>query len=411
VAEGAPLLREYVGKTCIEGSNPSDSARHIQARRSTGFSFFRASSSLPGDFSRIDRFASEFAKSSGVSIIYDRSVAVMTRNRIGRRLILLLSLASSLLVGAAVSAAEPVSPTSQSQPTRLFVPFMAGGEADASARNFVQSATRVAGVAFEVVHLTAESGAAAGRAVKQAAPDGQTLLLARVGSVAILPALSPLTAVPVSDFTVLAVLDQAPLVCAVRSGTPIQSLRELLAAIAASPGKLRYSTSGHGTIQNLAVRYLLALNGLPEDAARPLHFGQGQLATQALLDGEVDFSCNNARSMVPAIQSGALRALMTTAHGRLRSLPKLQNAAELGLRDMQQLQGWSALLGPAGMTGETIERWRALLDKVAADPDWQAGTEAAGASARIRAIKDPAQYLRQQAQFYERLVTTLGRRP
>lgn len=322
-------------------------------------------------------------------------------------------LAGSWLGAVGTSAAESApSPLPLSAPIRLFVPFMAGGEADASARNFVQSATRVSGgLAFEIVHLTGESGAAAGRAVKLAVPDGQTLLLARVGSAVIQPALAPGTAVPVGDFTVLGVLDQAPLICAVRSGTPILSMRELLAAIAATPGQLRYSTSGVGTIQNLAVRYLLALNGLPDGAAKPVHFGQGQLATQALLNGEVDFSCNNARSMVPAVQSGALRGLMTTAQGRLRPLAHLQNAAELGLRDMQQLQGWSALLGPAGMSVEAIERWRSVLDKVAADPQWQADTEAAGASARIRANKDPALFLRQQAQFYERLVTTLAGRP
>lgn len=324
-----------------------------------------------------------------------------------------LTLAGGLFAGFAVAASQLFeAPLPGPGPVRLFVPFMAGGEADGSARNFVQSAMRVrGGPTFEITHLTAESGAAAARAVKQAAPDGRALLLARVGNLAILPALSPDTAVPVSDFTVLAVLDQAPLICAVRSGASIRSMRDLLAAIAATPGQLRYSTAGAGTLQNLAVRYLLVLNGLPDDAAKPLHFGQGSLATQALLQGEVDFSCNNARSIVPAVQSGALRGLMTTAQGRLRSLPQLQNAAELGLRDMQQLQGWSALLGPAGMPAEAVERWRALLNQVAADPQWRAGTEALGASARIREVSDPTHFLRQQAQFYERLVTTLRARP
>lgn len=288
---------------------------------------------------------------------------------------------------------------------------MAGGEADGSARNFAESAARVGGPGFEIVHLTGESGASASRAVLQAAPDGQTLLLARVGSVAIQPALSPQTAPSVDSFTVLAVLDQAPLICAVRDGSPIASMRELIAAIAATPGQLRYSTAGPGTIQNLAVRYLLALNGLPSEAARPLHFGQGSLATQALVNGEVDFSCNNARSIIPLVQSGALRALMTTAQGRLRALPGLHNAAESGLRDMQQLQGWSALLGPAGMSAQAVERWRLVLGKVAADPNWQAGTEALGASPLIRGVSDPGHYLRQQSRFYERLVTTLETRP
>ena len=296
-------------------------------------------------------------------------------------------------------------------PGRLYVPFSAGGEADGSALNFLGSAARFSGgPVLEPFYLTTESGAAASRAVRSAVPDGRTLLLARVGSVAIQAALSPRGAVSVSDFTVLAVLDQAPLICAVRSGSGIGSMRELLAAIAAAPGRLRYSTAGAGTLQSIAVRYLLALGGLPDSAARPLHFGQGTQASQALLDGEVDFSCNNARSVIPLVQSGALRGLMTTAQGRLKALPQLQNAAELGLRDMQQLQGWSALLGPAGMPAEAVARWRVILAQVAADPQWQAGTEALGALPRIRAIPDPALYLQQQARFYERLVAMLGGR-
>lgn len=346
----------------------------------------------------------------------------MTRNMLGRKRALLLALAGLMLAGGAACAqTQPSTPqTLRAGPApaaagvaiRLYVPFGAGGEADGSARNFLRSAERFnGGQGFEIIHLTAESGGAASRAVKAAPPDGRTLLLARVGSVAILPALSPRTAVPPWDFTVLAVLDQAPLICVVRSGSTITSMHELLAAISAAPGRLRYSTAGAGTLQSLAVRYLLALSGLPGDAAKPVHFGQGSQATQALLDGEVDFSCNNARSVVPLLQSGALRGLMTTAQGRLKVLPRLQNAAELGLRDMQQLQGWSALLGPAGMSAAAVARWRAILDQVADDPEWLAGTEALAAAPRIRAIRDPAHFLRQQAEFYERLVTLLGARP
>lgn len=328
---------------------------------------------------------------------------------------LLLSLwgmAGSCGATPAQSAATASTANSSAGAVKLFVPFSPGGEADGSARNFLRSAARFnGGQAMETLYVTADSGGAASRAVRAAAPDGQTLLLGRVGSIAILPALSPRTTAPVGDFTVLAVLDQAPLICAVRTGSGIMSMHELLASIAAAPGQLRYSTAGAGTIQNLAVRYLLALSGLPRDAVRPLHVAQGALATQALLDGEVDFSCNNARSMIPRVQSGELRALMTTAQGRLKQLPRVQNAAELGLRDMQQLQGWSALMGPAGMPAAAVSRWRVVLDRVADDPEWQAGNEALGALARIHAIDDPALYLRQQARFYERLVAMIGAAP
>lgn len=79
---------------------------------------------------------------------------------------------------------------------------------------------------------------------------------------------------------------------------------------------------------------------------------------------------------------------------RLKTLRRLQNATELGLRDMQQLQGWSALPG-----------------QVADEPDWPTGTEALFAAPRLRAFQHPAQHVRQQSRFYEHLVTLLGANP
>lgn len=297
-------------------------------------------------------------------------------------------------------------------PIRLVVPFAAGGDAEASARNLQRSLARLSPEQpLELVFLTGESGAEANRAVRSAKPDGRTLLLARVGSSVVQPALVPEGAVSASEFTALAVLEQAPLVCAVKAGSQITSMRDLLAAIAAAPGRLRYSASGSGSLPYMAVRYLLALGGLPGDAALPVQYKQGRLATQALVDGQVDFMCNNVGTMIEPLQAGRLRGLMTTTQGRLKALPQLQNAAELGWRDMQQLQGWSALVAPPGLSAEQVAHWRALLARVADDAAWQAGTEALGAIPRIRAIKDPAQYLRLQALFYERMVMTLGLRP
>lgn len=346
-------------------------------------------------------------------------MVLASKRSLGRKPVAWLTLAGALLAGGLTGAhaQEPAkggrsdATTPGGATVRLYVPFAAGGGSDGAARNFATSAGRLTGQPVEVINLPADSGGAASRAVRSAPPDGRTLLLARVGSMAILPALSPRTAVPVSEFTVLALLDQSPLVCAVRAGSAITSLRELQAAIAAAPGRLRYSTAGPGTLQNLAVRQLLSLSGLAADAARPVHFDQGSRATQALLDGEVDFGCNSSRTIVPLVHANRLRALMTTAPGRLKALPQVHNAAELGLRDMQPLQSWSALLGPPGMTEAAAVHWRTVLDKLADDPEWLAGTEALGAAPRIRAVRDPALFLRQQAQFYERLVTLLGLQP
>lgn len=334
------------------------------------------------------------------------------RHAVARLLLVLLPACGGLAVAQAARIPDDgAQPPAAGAGLRVFVPFNAGGEADTSARHFQTSVARHAGWRVDVINLTAESGGAAGRAVQQAAPDGTTLLLARVGNLSVLPVLSPLTVPATADLTVLAVLDQAPLICFVRSAAPIASLRDLQAALADQPGRLRYSTGGAHSLQAIAARYLLQLSSLPQEVARPVPVSEGALVTQAVLTGEADFACNTPRSVLPQVEAGLLRPLLTTAQGRLKALPRLQNAAELGLRDLQHLQAWSALLGPPGMAADTVARWRALLDQVAGDADWVAATEGMGAAPRIRAITDPTQHLRQQAQFYQRLVARLGLLP
>jgi tripartite-type tricarboxylate transporter receptor subunit TctC len=135
---------------------------------------------------------------------------------------------AGILLAAAVAAAhgEPTArPFGAGAPVvRLYIPFSAGAGAHAAGRNFQNSVSRLSGQVMEMVHLTAESGAAAGRAVHAAPSDGRTLLLARVGSSAIQPSRAPHTALPLSEFTVLALLDQAPRIRALRD--PAAYLRQ-----------------------------------------------------------------------------------------------------------------------------------------------------------------------------------------
>jgi len=63
------------------------------------------------------------------------------------------------------------------------------------------------------------------------------------------------------------------------------------------------------------------------------------------------------------------------------------------------------------MPASVVADWRALLERVADDAEWQAGVGALFAAPRIRAFRDPAQYLQQQSRFYERLVSQLGAKP
>ena len=286
----------------------------------------------------------------------------------------------------------------------IIVPFTAGSDADLSARNLAQHAEKYLGRHPVIVtNQPGASGAIGSMAVKNAAPDGHTLLLARIASHVILPATEPKTPYRGSDFTQIGLLEVNPYVCAVRREAPWPDMRSLVEAVRYEPGKLNFATVGAGTLQNFGPRYLFSLVGLPKDAALGIPYkGSGELTT-ALLGGQVHFACSNLGALLGHLRSGALRALMTTTRQPLKELPDVPTARELGWPQMESLAAWSALAGPPHLPREVVERWAAVLEQLSRDPDWLAGNEKLGGIPAIRTPADTEQFVREQAQLYERL--------
>ncbi len=228
------------------------------------------------------------------------------------------------LVDTGLNMAQAAYPV---QPITLVVPFGAGSDPDQFARIFIQSVQRLPGTPPMVVkNQVGGSGTLASLAVQQSAPDGYTLLAARAGTHAVAPALDPQTPYQFDQFTVLAILNLGPLICAVRTDSPHTSIRDLLNTLRQHPGTLKYSTPGAGTLPNFTTQYLMSLSGIPTSAAAPLHFIGGVEAADAVLRGKADFTCIAASVVGTQIAQGQLRGLFTTAPGRLAALPQIPNA-------------------------------------------------------------------------------------
>lgn len=311
------------------------------------------------------------------------------------------------LLQASAGAAEPY----PSRPVTLVIPYVAGSDTDLFGRllgSLIRADMNTHAPVFE--NRSGASGVTAALSVRAAAPDGYTLLIARVGTHAIAPAMLAKRPYEQDEFTTLAIISNNPLICAVRANSPYKSTRDLLAAIRQQPGKLKYSTSGAGTIQNLAAQYLLALGGLKPDAAQPVHSASGATASEELIAGHVDFVCNNANTVIPGMRAGKLRGLFTTAPARMAQLPDLPSAREAGLRDMAQIQGWTALMGPAKLPDEVARKWKTLFTRLAKDPEWLAGNIQLGAQSALLSVKDPEKFVREQCVLYDQLITTQGLR-
>ena len=313
----------------------------------------------------------------------------------------------------AALAAAAIAATAQAQypqkPITFIVAFGAGGDSDLSGRNLAQHAPKYLGNAtIVVINRVGASGAIGSQAVRTAPPDGYTLLVARIATHAILPAIDSKVPYKWNEFTMLSLLELNPYVCAVKGDAPVKSMAELVGLMRKNPGKLNFSTSGPGTIQNLGPQYFFTLSGLTKDHAVGIHYKSGGDVTTALLGDQVHFACNNLTTLLSHIKAGTLRALMVTTPERLKDLPEVPTSRELGWPEMERITGWSALMGPPGMAKEVVDRWTEVLGRIATDADWLAGNAKLGGIPAIRSQADTERFVREQYDLYEKLAVTLG---
>jgi tripartite-type tricarboxylate transporter receptor subunit TctC len=295
-----------------------------------------------------------------------------------------------------------------SKPITLVIPFAAGGDSDLSGRNVAAQASKyLNNQPIVPVNRTGASGAIGAMAVRNAAPDGYTLLVARIATHAILPALDSKLQYRWNDFTMLSLIELNPYVCFVKGDSPFRSARELIEEIRRYPGRLNFSTAGPATSQNMAAQYWMTLAGLTKDHAVGIHYKGGGEVTSAVLGGQVQFACNNAPTVIGQVKAGALRALFVTP-ARIAELPDAPSASETGFADMNKIVGWTALMGPPGMPKEVTERWAEVFAKLAKDPDWQKGNARIGGIAAIRSPAETEKFVREQYELYNNLATALG---
>ena len=313
-----------------------------------------------------------------------------------------LKTTASLIVLTAI-VTSVTAQTYPDRPITLVVPFSAGGDADVAARNLAVAAHRVMGQNLIAVNRAGAGGAIGSNAVRSAKPDGYTLLLGRVGSQVVLPALQKGLDYKWNSFTFLGLLELNPVVCAVRSESGYKTMKDLVDALRARPGKLNYSTSGPATILNFGPQLLFDVLRLGKGAATQVAYKGGSEAALAVLSGDVDFSCGNLTSMIGNIKGGKLHALMTTTPERLKDLPDVPTAREAGYPQLEAVIGWSALYGPPGLGKDVTDRWTETLAAAAKDPQWIAATEKAGSIARVMTPANTEKFASDQYQVYERL--------
>ncbi|MBO1113652.1 Bug family tripartite tricarboxylate transporter substrate binding protein [Bordetella petrii] len=316
--------------------------------------------------------------------------------------------AAAWLAGSMMLAGSGMAQPYPQRAVTLVTPFSVGGDADLAARNLAAATQRYLGQPLVVLNRAGANGAIGSQYVKEADPDGYTLLMARVGSQAILPALQQSLSYRWDDFTFLGLLELNPYVCAVPAKSPHHSLADLVAAIKARPGVLNYANSGPATVLNLGPQLLFSVLGLPPTAAMPITYKGSGDAVVAALSGQVDFVCTNYAPISGPLHDGRLRALVTTTPARLPTLPDVPTAREAGFPQLEVITGWSALYGPPGMDKAAVRKWAEVLRGVSSDRGWNEGTRKLGSVPDVRAAAATREFVQAQVQAYQKLGRATG---
>ncbi len=315
--------------------------------------------------------------------------------------------AAAALLAAGLAAAQAPYPN---RPITIIAPYSAGGDADLAARAYAAAATKALGQSVVVLNKVGTSGVIGSAQAIAAPPDGYTLLLARTGSQAILPAIMPTsTKYKWDDYTFIGTLELNPYGCVANTKSPYAKFGDLAEAIKTKGKSLNFGTAGQLTTNDMGPRLLFRLLKLtPEQTPTQIPYkGTGDTVT-SLLAGQTEFSCGSLGPFLPHIKAGTLRALIVTSAERIAALPDVPTARELGFADMEAVVGWSAVFAPPGLPADVRDKLVAAMKTIAADPQWQAATAQTGSIPTVKSPEETRTFTQQQYQLYRSLGESLN---
>ena len=269
--------------------------------------------------------------------------------------------------------------TYPSKPIKMIIPFAPGGASDFVGRIMQPKMAELLGQPIVVENRAGAAGNIGAEAAARSAPDGYTIFLGNVGSIAINPGVYPkLSIAPTKDFVAVTQVVDVPSVLIVHPSVAANSVKELVDYIKANQGKLNYASPGSGSLDRLEMELFRKMNGL--DMVHVPYKGGAGPATAGLMGGETNLMFATAASAMPGIKSGRLKPLAVTSTKRIESLPQVQTVAEAGFADLVA-GSWQGIFVPVGTPREVVERLFPVITQVMKDADVIARLKNGGAEA------------------------------
>jgi tripartite-type tricarboxylate transporter receptor subunit TctC len=312
---------------------------------------------------------------------------------------------STLFVLLLLSTVQALAQPWPARPIRLVVPLSPGGFADVPARMLTPRLSAALGKQVFVENRPGAGGTIGADFVAKSAPDGHTLLLVATPHVISAHLYRSLPYDSLKDFAPIALIGSGPYALVVNpKELPVSSVRELIAAAKARPGKIDYASSGNGSAQHLVGALFTTMAGI--DLNHVPYKGSGP-AMQDLIGGQVQVSFAGIPNVLSQVRNGRLRALAITGAKRWSELPDVPTIAEAGVPGYEA-NLWLALAAPAGTPAEIVQRLHAEVGKALQDPELRQSFIAAGVEPALMGPQELGTFMRAEYDKWGKVVRDTG---
>src|SRR5258707_1436450 len=312
----------------------------------------------------------------------------------------MLTILAALVVPAPVSAQSWPSKT-----IKLIVPYPPGGTSDILARALAPGIPAALGQPVIIENKPGATGNVGADFVAKSPPDGYTLLLADIGSLAISPSVfATLPFDPVKDFAPVVMIAYSPHLLAVHPSVPAKDVKELIALARAQPNALNFAVSGIGGANHLAGVDFAMRSGIQWTY---IPYKGGSQAITDVIGGQAQGLFNGMLATYPYVKDGKLKVLAISSAKRFAAAPEIPTVAESGMPGFET-GSWQGIVAPALTPVEIVNKLHATVTAILATPEMRDRLDKAGAEVRPQTPAQFRAFIREEQARWAKVVKESG---